>query len=123
MEEREEKPDDSEESVGGSEESTGDGREGAGGRGIPDGLRDAIEGAFAATEKTRDRAQGLTEKTRDRAQGLVDEVTKRGHDARGTLEGLRLVSRDELRQIEDQLDEISSRVAELEQKSNPRPDG
>jgi len=94
-----------------------------GGRGIPDGLRDAIEGAFAATERTRGRAQDLTGKTRDRAQGLVDEVARRGHEARGTLEGLRLVSRDELRKIEDRVEELSARVAELEQKSKSKPDG
>ncbi len=93
------------------------------GRGIPDGLREAIEGAFAATEKTRVQAQGLSEKTRDRAQGLVDEVSKRGQGARGTLDGLRLVSRDELRQLEDQIEELSSRVAELEAKSKPQVDG
>jgi len=94
-----------------------------GGRGIPDGLREAIEGAFAATEKTRAQAQGLSDKTRDRAQGLVDEVSKRGSDARGTLEGLRLVSRDELRDLEAKIDELSSRVAELEAKPKPQVDG
>ena len=49
----------------------------SGGRGVPDGLKEAIEGAFAATERTRAQAQDLTEKTRGRAQELVDEVTKR----------------------------------------------
>jgi len=93
------------------------------GRGIPDGLREAIEGAFAATEKTRAQAQGLSEKTRDRAQGLVDEVSRRGQGARGTLEGLRLVSRDELRQLEDKIEALSSRIAELEAKSKPQVDG
>lgn len=93
------------------------------GRGIPDGLRDAIEGAFAATEKTRAQAQGLSDKTRDRAQGLVDEVSKRGSEARGTLEGLRLVSRDELRDLEDRIDELSSRIAKLEPKPKPQVDG
>ncbi len=100
-----------------------DSGEKAGGRGVPDGLRDAIEGAFAATERTRGRAQDLTGKTRDRAQGLVDEVAKRGQGARGTLEGLRLVSRDELRQVEEQVELLSARVAELEQKSKSEPDG
>ncbi|MDQ2621646.1 MAG: hypothetical protein M3Y45_01255 [Actinomycetota bacterium] len=94
-----------------------------GGRGVPDGLRDAIEGAFAATERTRGRAQDLTGKTRDRAQGLVDEVSKRGQDARGTLEGLRLVSRDELRQLEDRVEELSGRLAKLEKKSKSESDG
>jgi len=99
------------------------GSEKSGGRGVPDGLREAIEGAFAATERTRAQAQGLTEKTRNRAQGLVDEVTKRGSDARGTLDGLRLVSRDELRSLEDQIEALSSRVAELERKSKAQPEG
>lgn len=99
------------------------GEDKAGARGIPDGLKEAIEGAFAATGRTRAQAQDLTEKTRNRAQGLVDEVTKRGSDARGTLDGLRLVSREELRQVEDKIDEISSRLAKLERKSKSQPEG
>ena len=90
---------------------------------MPDGLKEAIEGAFAATERTRAQAQDLSEKTRSRAQGLVDEVTKRGSDARGTLEGMRLVSRDEMRQMESRIDDISSRLAELERKSKSQPEG
>jgi len=89
---------------------------------MPDGLKEAIEGAFAATERTRAQAQDLTEKTRSRAQGLVDEVARRGSDARGTLDGLRLVSRDELRQLEERIDDISSRLAELERKSKSQPE-
>jgi len=80
-------------------------------------LREAIEGAFAATEKTRDRAQDLTGRTMDRAQGLVDEVSRRGMDARGSLEGLRLVSRDELHSLETRLEELAERVAKLESGS------
>jgi polyhydroxyalkanoate synthesis regulator phasin len=99
------------------------GSEKSGGRGVPDGLKEAIEGAFAATGKTRAQAQDLTEKTRNRAQGLVDEVTRRGSDARGTLDGLRLVSRDEMRQLEERIDEISCRLAELERKSKAQPEG
>ncbi|MDQ5895370.1 MAG: hypothetical protein QG596_1631 [Actinomycetota bacterium] len=95
----------------------------SGGRGVPDGLKEAIEGAFAATGRTRAQAQDLTEKTRGRAQELVDEVTKRSSDARGTLEGLRLVSRDELRRLEERIDDISSRMAELERKSKSQPEG
>ena len=93
------------------------------GRGMPDGLKEAIEGAFAATERTRAQAQGLSEKTRSRAQCLVDEVTKRGSDARGTLEGLRLVSRDELKQLEDKIEELSGRISDLEAKSKSEPEG
>ena len=90
---------------------------------MPDGLREAIEGAFAATGRTREQAQDLTEKTRSRAQGLVDELTRRGSDARETLEGLRLVSREELREIEERISNISARVAELERKSKSSPEG
>lgn len=99
------------------------GSEKSGGRGMPDGLKEAIEGAFAASERTRAQAQDLTEKTRSRAQGLVDEVAKRGSDARGTLDGMRLVSRDEMRHLEERIDEISSRLAKLEQKSKAQPEG
>lgn len=95
----------------------------SGGRGVPDGLKEAIEGAFAATERTRAQAQDLTEKTRNRAQGLVDEVTRRGQDARGTLESMRLVSREELRDLEEKIDELSSRMADLERKSKGQPKG
>jgi|GEM_PF-968647 polyhydroxyalkanoate synthesis regulator phasin len=99
------------------------GEDKSGGRGIPEGLKEAIEGAFAATGGARAQAQDLTEKTRSRAQGLVDEFTKRGSEARGTLDGLRLVSRDELRQLEDKIERLSSRVAELERKSKSEPEG
>lgn len=90
-------------------------------RGIPEGLREAIEGAFVATGRTRDRASELSEKTLDRAQGLVDEVARRGQEARGTLEGMRLTSRDELKQIEDRLEELSRRVDQLERGSTQEP--
>ena len=93
------------------------------GRGVSDSLKEAIEGAFAATERTRAQAQDLTEKTRSRAQDLVDEMSRRGSDARGTLEGLRLVSRDELRQLEEKIDRISRRIDDLEQNSKAKPEG
>lgn len=94
-----------------------------GGRGLPEGLREAIEGAFAATGMTRGRAQDLTGRTKDRAQGLVDEVSRRGVDARGTIEGLRLVSRDELRALEAQVEELSERLSRLESQSGSADEG
>jgi polyhydroxyalkanoate synthesis regulator phasin len=93
------------------------------GRGLPEGLREAIEGAFAATEKTRDRAQDLTGRTRDRAQELVDGVSRRGLDARGTLEGLRLVNRDDLSVLEHQVEELAKRIEKLESESGSKNDG
>jgi polyhydroxyalkanoate synthesis regulator phasin len=106
-----------------SEDSGGTGSGDESARGIPDGLREAIEGAFAATGKTRDRAQDLTERTRAQAQELVEEVSKRRNEARGTLEGMRLVNRDDLRELEAAIDELSSRVAKLEAESKPQVDG
>jgi len=94
-----------------------------GGRGLPDGLKEAIEGAFAATERTRGRAQDLSDRTKDRAQGLVDEVSRRGIGARGTIEGLRLVSRDELRALEARVDELSERLSDLESQSGSDAEG
>lgn len=93
------------------------------GRGIPDALKDAIEGAFDAAGRTRDRAGEISEKTLDRTQGLVDQVSRRGQEARDTLEGLRLVSRDELARIEQQIEDLSQRVKELEGGSGPGSDG
>lgn len=96
---------------------------GESGRGLPEGLREAIEGAFAATEKTRDRAQDLTGRTRDRAQELVDGVSRRGLDARGTLEGLRLVNRDELGALERRVDDLVKRIKQLEAETGSKNEG
>lgn len=93
------------------------------GRGLPEGLREAIEGAFAATGKTRGRAQDLTGRTRDRAQDLVDGVSRRGLDARGTLDGLRLVNRDELSALERRVEELLKRIEQLESESGSKNDG
>ncbi|MCO5315245.1 MAG: hypothetical protein M9938_03660 [Solirubrobacterales bacterium] len=92
------------------------------GRGIPESLREAIEGAFDATTRTRDRASELSGKTMDRAQGLVGEVSRRGQEARDTLEGMRLVARDELVAIESRLSELTDRVEQLERKARSGPD-
>lgn len=94
-----------------------------GGRGIPDTLREAIEGAFEATARTRDRATELSGKTMDRAQGLVGEVSRRGQEARDSLDRMRLVAHEELKQMEERLDALSRRVEELERKSGRGPDG
>lgn len=80
----------------------------AGGRGIPESLREAIEGAFAATERTRDRATEISGRTIDRAQDLV---------------GVKLVAREELREIEERLDRLTRRVEELERDSGRERDG
>lgn len=98
------------EDASGGEDRADPGRQ----RAIPDSIREAVEGAFAATGLTRDRAQDLTEKTRDRAQDLVGEVSKLGQDARDALEGVRLVSRDELTSLGARIDEIEGRLARIE---------
>lgn len=92
------------------------------GRPISDSLREAVEGAFAATGLTRDRAQDLSDRTRDRAQDLVEEVSRLGRDAREAFEGMRLVSRDEIAGFSDRLDEIEARLEALESGSGPSTD-
>ena len=88
------------------------GREGedAGQRPLSEGLREAVEGAFAATGLTRDRAQELTGRTRETAQDIVGEFSRMGQDAREALEGLRLVSRDEFDSLADRVEELERRL-------------
>lgn len=90
-----------------------------GGRPISDSLREAVEGAFAATGLTRDRAQDLSDRTRDRAQDLVGEVSRLGRDAREALEGMRLVSRDEIAELNGRIEELEARIKALESGAGP----
>jgi polyhydroxyalkanoate synthesis regulator phasin len=98
-------------------------------RGLPEGLRTAIERTFAAT------AEGAAE-TRGRAEGMLDEVSRRGRDARQAvtgraqdaregsataanrvieaIEGMRLATRDEVRTLEREVERLAERVKQLE---------
>jgi polyhydroxyalkanoate synthesis regulator phasin len=102
------------------------------GRGLPDGLRTAIERTFAAT------AEGAAE-TRDRAGAALDEVARRGREAREAvaeraqdaretsagaagrvieaIEGMRLASHDDVQELSKRVAELSARVKELEAKA------
>ena len=100
----------------------GDGPTGTG-RPISDSLKEAVEGAFAATGLTIDRAQDLGDRTRDRAQDLVGEVSRLGRDAREALEGLRLVSRDEITGLSGRLEALEARIEALESRSGPSSEG
>ena len=91
-----------------------------GGRPVSDSLREAVEGAFAATGLTRDRAQEIGDRTRDRAQDLADEVSRLGRDARDALEGMRLVSRDEIAGLTGRIEEIEARLRVLESGTGPQ---
>ncbi len=95
------------------EDRVGDGGEAPGQRPLSEGLREAVEGAFAATGLTRDRAQEISDRTRETAQDIVGEFSRMGQDAREALEGLRLVGRDEF-------DALVARVDELERKLGDR---
>ncbi len=86
--------------------------EGAGERPLSEGLREAVEGAFAATGLTRDRAQEISDRTRETAQDIVGEFSRMGQDARGALEGLRLVGRDEFEALVDRVEELERRLGE-----------
>ncbi len=101
------------------------------GRVVPDSLRTAIERTFAAT------AEG-TAQSRERAGEMLDDVARRGREAREAvaeraqearesstsaasrvieaIEGMRLASRDDVRELSKQVDELSRRVKELEAK-------
>jgi polyhydroxyalkanoate synthesis regulator phasin len=101
-------------------------------RGMPDSLRTAIERTFAAT------AEGAAE-TRERAGEVLDDVARRGREAREAvagraqeardssagaatrvieaIEGMRLASHDEVRELSKQIDELSKRVEKLEAKA------
>jgi len=93
-----------------SEREPGETGQEAGERPLSDSLREAVEGAFAATGLTRDRAQELSDRTRDRAQDLVGEVSRMGQDARGALEGLRVVGRDEFESLVERVEALERRL-------------
>jgi polyhydroxyalkanoate synthesis regulator phasin len=105
-------------------------------RNVPDSLRTAIERTFAAT------AEGAAE-TRGRAGAALDEVARRGREAREVvsgraqearessagaaarvieaIEGMRLASHDDLRELSKQVEELSRRIEKLEAK--PKVEG
>jgi polyhydroxyalkanoate synthesis regulator phasin len=104
----------------------------AGEQSMPDSVRAAIERTFAAT------AEGAAE-TRERAGDVLDDVARRGREARKTvadraqeardssagaasrvieaIEGMRLASRDDMRELSKRVEELSKRVEELEAKA------
>ena len=99
---------------------------------MPDSLRAAIERTFAAT------AEGAAE-TRDRAGAALDELARRGREAREAftgraqdaressagaatrvieaIEGMRLASHEDLRELAKQVEELSRRIDRLEAKA------
>jgi polyhydroxyalkanoate synthesis regulator phasin len=103
-----------------------------GSRGVPDGMRAAIERTFAAT------TEGAAE-TRERAEAALDQVARRGREAGKSvagraqeardssssaatrvidaIEGMRLASREELRELSKQIEALTKRVEELEAKA------
>jgi polyhydroxyalkanoate synthesis regulator phasin len=102
------------------------------GRVVPDSLRTAIERTFAAT------AEG-TAQSRERAGEMLDEVSRRGREAREAvgaraqearessagaasrvieaIEGMRLASREDIRELTKKVEELSRRVERLEAKA------
>lgn len=105
------------------EERTGKESGDASQRPLSDGLREAVEGAFAATGLTRDRAQELTGRTRETAQDIVGEFSRMGQDAREALEGLRLISRDEFDSLVDRVEELERRLADSTAGADKGADG
>lgn len=104
-------------------ESSGSGSSAGGERPLSDSLREAVEGAFAATGITRGRAQELSDRTRDRAQDLVGEVSRVSQEARDALEGLRLAGRDEFDALAERVERLESRLDDLAKRSGKDPGG
>jgi polyhydroxyalkanoate synthesis regulator phasin len=88
-------------------------------RGVSESLREAIERTFSATAQTRERAGEL-----------LDEVARRGQEAQEAsagmasrvveaIEGLRLATKDDVRELEAKLAELSKRVSALESPRGP----
>jgi polyhydroxyalkanoate synthesis regulator phasin len=108
-----------------------------------DPLRDAIERTFAATAETRGRASDLLDEVSRRGQEAREVVAERGKEAREAIgkqaqeageasagvaqrvveaiEGLRLATHDEVRELEEQISELAKRVADLESKGQAKP--
>jgi polyhydroxyalkanoate synthesis regulator phasin len=101
-------------------------------RGVSESLRTAIERTFAATAEsaagTRDRAGGVLDEVSKRGRGAREAVAGRAQEARESsgvaanrvieaIEGMRLASRDEVRELSRQLDELAKRVAALEDQA------
>ena len=101
-------------------------------RGVPDSLRAAIERTFAATAEgaaqSRERAGEVLDEVARRGREAREAVTGRAHDARESseraasrvidaIEGMRLASREEVRELSKQVEELSRRVEELEAKA------
>ncbi len=100
-------------------------------RGLPEGLRNAIERTFAATtgsaSETRERAQDLLDEVTRRGQGARDVVARRGQEARDAsasatsrlieaLQEMRLATREDLSDLRDEIAALSDRVAALERR-------
>jgi polyhydroxyalkanoate synthesis regulator phasin len=109
--------------TGSDQENDGQPGEDAGQRPLSEGLREAVEGAFAATGLTRDRAQEISDRTRETAQDIVGEFSRMGQDAREALEGLRLVGRDEFDALVERVDELERRLGEATGGATGATDG
>lgn len=105
------------------------GEEGKGQRGLPDGLRTAIERTLAAT-------LGSAAETRGRAQELVDDLARRGQDARDVsasvtqrvvdaIGDLRLAGAEDVHRLEERIALLEVRLSSIEQAIGgagaPRP--
>jgi polyhydroxyalkanoate synthesis regulator phasin len=104
-------------------------------KGISDNLREAIERTFAATAEsaagTRGRAQDLLDEVSRRGQDAAEAVTQRGQEARESVvsrvveavEGMRLATHEEVKDLEQRLAKLSERVAAIEAAEKPSAKG
>lgn len=100
----------------------------------PDGVGDALR---TAVERTLSATAGSASETRQRAQGLLDDVVRRGQEAREevarrgesatarlteVLGELRAADDEDRDRLEERLEEIERRLAELEGASRNEAD-
>ena len=99
-----------------------------------DPLREAIERTFAATAETRGRAAELLDEVSKRGKDAREAIGKQAHEAQEAstgaaqrvieaVEGMRLATRDDVKELEQQVAELSRRVADLEGKPKPKVEG
>lgn len=97
-------------------------RDNPGSRGLSDALREAVEKTVTAS------AEALDDVSR-RGREARDSVSQRGQEASASVasrvaeaaEGMRPATREELRDLEQQLAELARRVAKLEAKPKVDP--
>ena len=84
---------------------------------LPREPTDVVEAVRGAVERTFQATAGQTEGARDRGRTLLDEVASAAQRIRESFDDLRVL--EDVRGLRAEIDALSKRVAELEQKQAP----